>query len=52
MKADNPKNLYYVTAEGLSGNDNDGTVDGIHFTDMGFRAYANKLIKVLKGLVK
>lgn len=52
LKADNPKNLYYVTAEGLSGNDNEGTVDGIHFTDMGFRAYADKLIKVLKKLVK
>ena len=52
LKADNPKNLYYVTAEGLSGNDNEGTVDGIHFTDMGFRAYADKLNKVLKDLVK
>ena len=52
LKADNPDNLFYVTAGGLSGNDNEGTVDGIHFTDMGFRAYANKLIPILKDIVK
>ena len=52
LKADNPEGLYYVTAEGLSGFDNEGTVDGIHFTDLGFRAYADKLITVLKDIVK
>ena len=52
LKAENPKNLYYVTCEGLSGNDNEGTVDGIHFTDIGFRAYADKLNAVLKDIVK
>lgn len=52
LKKDNPNNLYYVTCEGLSGDDNEGTVDGIHFTDLGFRAYANKLITVLKDIVK
>ena len=52
LKKDNPKNLYYVTGEGLSGYDNEGTVDGIHFTDIGFRRYADKLIPVLKPFVK
>ena len=52
LKKDNPKGLYYVTCEGLSGYDNEGTVDGIHFTDLGFRAYADKLEKVLKKIVK
>lgn len=52
LKTDNPEGLYYVTAEGLSGFDNEGTVDGIHFTDLGFRAYADKLITVLKDIVK
>ncbi len=52
LKAENPKNLYYVTCEGLSGYDNEGTVDGIHFTDIGFRAYADKLNAVLKDIVK
>lgn len=52
LKKENPKGLYYVTAEGLSGSDNEGTVDGIHFTDIGFRKYADKLIPVLKKIVK
>ena len=52
LKAENPDNLYYVTCEGLSGYDNEGTVDGIHFTDLGFRAYADKLIPTLKDIVK
>ena len=52
LKAEDPNNLYYVTCEGLSGYDNEGTVDGIHFTDLGFRAYADKLIPVLKNIVK
>lgn len=43
LKQDNPDNLYYVTAEGLTGHDEEGTVDGIHLTDIGFRAYADKL---------
>lgn len=53
LKAENPKGLYYVTAEGLAGNDNEGTVDGIHFTDLGFRRYADKLEPViLKALLE
>ena len=52
LKAENPDNLYYVSCEGLSGYDNEGTVDGIHFTDLGFRAYAEKLGKMLKDIVK
>lgn len=52
LKAENPNNLYYVTCEGLSGYDNEGTVDGIHFTDLGFRAYADKLNEILKFIVE
>jgi len=47
LKAENPANLYYVTCDGLNGPDDEGTVDGIHLTDFGFRAYADKLEKVL-----
>lgn len=52
MKKENPKNLYYITTDGLIGDDNEGTVDGIHLTDIGFRRYADKLIPVLKKFVK
>ena len=52
LVADGYKNIYYVTCEGLTGDDNEGTVDGIHFTDIGFRRYADKLIPVLKPLLE
>ena len=49
---DGYKDIYYVTSEGLSGYDNEGTVDGIHFTDIGFRRYADKLIPVVRPLLE
>ena len=49
--ADNPNNLYYVTAEGLDGPEDDGTVDGIHLTDLGFRHYANKMVPILREII-
>lgn len=52
LKAENKKNLYYVDCEGLAGKDSDGTVDGIHFTDLGFKCYADKLYPLLKKLLK
>jgi len=47
LKAENPVNLYYVDCSGLNALDDEGTVDGIHLTDYGFRAYADKIEKVL-----
>lgn len=44
--------LYYVTSEGLDGPEDDGTVDGIHLTDLGFRHYADKLRPVLEGVLE
>lgn len=51
LKAENPNNLYYVTPEGLDGPEDDGTVDGIHLTDLGFLHYANKMIPILRPLL-
>ena len=51
LKAENPEGLYYVTCEGLTGPDEEGTVDGIHLTDLGFRAYADKLEAVLREVL-
>lgn len=36
-------NIYFVTSDGLTGPEEEGTVDGNHLTDYGFRAYADKL---------
>ena len=52
LVADGYKDLYYVTCEGIAGYDNEGTVDGIHFTDIGFRRYADKLIPVIRPLLE
>lgn len=52
LKAENPENLYYVTSEGLDGAEDDGTVDGIHLTDLGFRHYADRLVPILAPLLK
>ena len=35
LRADNPRNLYYIDRDNLWGPDNEGTVDGIHITDIG-----------------
>lgn len=51
LKAENPDNLYYVTTEGLDGVEDDGTVDGIHLTDLGFRHYADKLTPILSEIL-
>ena len=51
LKAENPNNLFYVTSEGLDGPEDDGTVDGIHLTDLGFLHYANKMIPILRPLL-
>lgn len=46
--AENPQGLYYMTHEGQTGPEMEGTVDGVHLTDYGFRAYADLLEIVLK----
>ena len=51
LYAENPKNIYYVTAENLDGYMDDGTVDGVHLTDHGFWHYCNKLLPVLRPLI-
>ena len=39
------QNLFYIKSEGSIGYDHEGTVDGVHFTDLGFLRYADFLIK-------
>ncbi|MDE6463997.1 MAG: SGNH/GDSL hydrolase family protein [Muribaculaceae bacterium] len=51
LKAENPDNLYYVDSVELDGVEDDGTVDGIHLTDLGFRHYADKLRPVLEQIL-
>jgi len=41
-------NLFYVDGGSALGHDYEGTVDGLHFTDLGFLRYANFLLTELK----
>ncbi len=43
LKKENPRNLFYIDRYNQWGPDNEGTVDGIHLTDIGFYFYAKKL---------
>ena len=45
MIEDGFDNIYYVSSENAIGDDHEGTVDGVHFTDLGFIRYANFLIE-------
>ena len=46
------KNVYFFSAKNILGNDGEATVDGCHFTDLGFMRYATELAPTLKKLMK
>jgi hypothetical protein len=50
MVDDGYENIFYIKSENALGTDNEGTVDGVHFTDLGFIRYADFLIKKFKEL--
>lgn len=54
LKKGGMKGLYYISSANAIGNDNEGTVDGTHMTDLGFMRYAEYLIGEFRemGLVK
>lgn len=41
------RNLHYVRADTLIGTDGDATIDGTHYTDLGYRRYAETLYETL-----
>ena len=45
LSAGGHKNIFYIKGENALGADHEGTVDGIHFTDLGFMRYAGYLIR-------
>ena len=38
------ENIFHINSENATGDDHEGTVDGVHFTDLGFIRYADFLI--------
>lgn len=51
LRADGYKNVYYIESAGLDGVEDDGTVDGIHLTDLGFRHYADVIGPKLREIL-
>lgn len=52
IKATGDKNVYFVSSEKILEADNVGTIEGTHFTDIGFLKYADVLTPVLQKLLK
>lgn len=46
------RNIFYLKADQLIGNDDEATVDGVHLTDLGFLRLAQGMYPVIKKLVK
>ena len=44
------ENIYFIETPKLAESDHEGTVDAIHFTDLGFQRYADFLIEQFKAL--
>lgn len=52
LKKSGEKNLFYLPAEGMIGDDYEATVDGCHFTDLGMMRYTEHIMPVLKKALK
>lgn len=52
LKKKGDRNLYYLKADGMTGDDLEGTVDGVHLTDLGFKRQAEHFYPVLKKIIK
>ena len=46
------KHIYYIPGDKILGDDSETTVDGVHYTDLGFMRAANELYKHYKKIVK
>ena len=46
------KNIYFISSKDMIGDDNEATVDGIHFTDLGMMRYAELIYPVIKQCIE
>lgn len=52
LKQRGERHIYYLSSKDIIGHDGEATVDGIHFTDLGFMRYAKVLHPLLERLMK
>jgi len=51
LKAKKERNIWLIPAAGQIGTDNEATVDGVHYTDLGFYRYAGFLYPKLQKII-
>ncbi|WP_173003206.1 SGNH/GDSL hydrolase family protein [Chitinophaga sp. SYP-B3965] len=52
LKQEGFKQLHYLSAKGLIGEDHEGATDGVHLNDIGFQRQAKKVQSAVQSLVK
>jgi lysophospholipase L1-like esterase len=52
LQATGEKNITLLSSQEMLGEDGEATVDGIHFTDLGFVRYANLLYPIIKAYLE
>jgi hypothetical protein len=52
MKKTGDRNIYYIKADYLTGDDGEGTVDGVHLTDLGFIRMSQRIFPVINKLIR
>ena len=52
LKKSGEKKIYYISAEGMIGEDGEATVDGIHFTDLGAMRYVDFILPTIKKAMR
>ena len=52
LKAKGEKNIWLIPSVDMIGTDGEETVDGVHFTDLGFLRYAEYLYPIIKNITE
>lgn len=52
LKKAGEKKIYYISAEGMIGDDGEATVDAIHFTDLGAMRYVEHVMPTIRKALK
>lgn len=52
LKKSGEKRIYYISAEGMIGEDGEATVDAIHFTDLGAMRYVEHVLPVMRKVLR
>ena len=52
LKEQGVNNIYYFETKDILTEDREGTVDGYHFTDLGFYRFEKNILPVIEALIK